>query len=100
MTFDTRSSGPRTFPPNASSVQTSSTVPGLIVRTGLTPPNVHANSEGFGRYARTSTSRSSAGNGGGRRWQRPGRPPGGDPGSGEGRGGEEGRFRGGPDPLK
>src|SRR2546428_10550290 len=55
ITFETRSSGPRTFPPKASSVQSSSTVPGLTLRTGLTPPNVQANSEGSGRYVRTST---------------------------------------------
>src|SRR5256885_15613988 len=100
MTFDTRSSGPRTFPPNASSVQTSSTVPGLIVRTGLPPPNVHANSEGVGRYARTSTSRSSAGDGGGRRGQGPRRALDGDAGAEERRRGEEGECRWAPQHLE
>ena len=49
MTFDTRSSGPRTRPPNASSVHSSSTVPGFTERTGFTPPKVQANSDGSGR---------------------------------------------------
>ena len=48
ITRETRSSGPRTFPPKASSVQTSSTVPGRIRRTGGTPPKVQANSLGSG----------------------------------------------------
>src|SRR5438552_2536041 len=53
MTFETTSSGPRTFPPNASSVHSSTIDPGRMLRTGATPPNVHANSAGSGRYATT-----------------------------------------------
>jgi len=48
-TFVTRSCGPRTLPPKASSVQSSMTSPGLTRRTGGTPPKVQANSEGSGR---------------------------------------------------
>jgi hypothetical protein len=49
ITLDTRSSGPRTLPPKASSVHSSNTVPGFTERTGFTPPNVQANSDGSGR---------------------------------------------------
>jgi hypothetical protein len=49
ITRETQSSGPRTLPPNASSVQSSRMSPGFTARTGGTPPNVHANSEGSGR---------------------------------------------------
>ena len=49
ITREMRSSGPRTLPPNASSVHSSRMSPGLTVRTGGTPPNVHANSDGSGR---------------------------------------------------
>jgi hypothetical protein len=49
MTCETRSSTPRTLPAKASSLQSSSTVPGLTRRTGATPPKVHASSCGSGR---------------------------------------------------
>src|SRR6266581_4399073 len=54
ITRETTSSGPRTLPPKASSVQTSSTVPGRTLATGLTPPKVQANCEGSGRKLETS----------------------------------------------
>src|SRR6266540_621454 len=54
ITRETTSSGPRTLPPKASSVQTSSTVPGRTLATGLTPPKVQANCDGSGRKLETS----------------------------------------------
>jgi hypothetical protein len=49
ITREITSSGPRTFPPKASSVQSSRTSPGFTLRTGGTPPKVHAYSCGSGR---------------------------------------------------
>src|SRR5438093_885891 len=54
MTFETRSSVPRTLPPKASSVHNCITVPGFTRLTGFTPPKVQASSEGSGRYDITS----------------------------------------------
>jgi hypothetical protein len=48
-TRETRSSGPRTLPPKASSVHSSRMLPGRTRRTGGTPPKVQANSAGSGR---------------------------------------------------
>jgi hypothetical protein len=48
ITLETRSSVVRTLPANASSVHSSSTVPGVTRRTGATPPNVQDSSSAPG----------------------------------------------------
>src|SRR3989454_9713119 len=55
MTLLTTSPGPRTWPPKASSVQSSTMSPGSTFMTGGTPPNVQENSSARGWYETTLT---------------------------------------------